>query len=471
MNNNNHKSVSSLSSISASLDSINVDDLESEECCSNVSVQEMSLCSHVQSFSSSLIGDGDDDEDELELESDEQSISEHESEDEEENNSKPIDGDDDYDDGKNVESTRMEKNVSETGRRQGQMKRGPNGNGNSNRKIGNHYRRPNNGNQTNRNDPKRQSGQWSTFVCNWGHRSNLIDQNGNFQRATTDLKNYIAYYKAKYYFYFDLVNGRYPQFVRKFPNNFEIWRMSFNVYASGFSEYIAHLGEIHAFYQMELVDIDGKRELRWLYKDFNFYPNKMRYGFKVNSYDIADVHSRFIKFISLRDSIIKQFPYVNIKHKMFIFRKFDENHRTMMNRLSIVKPSIGDKAPDESTNDEVAEMSQHDNSTHEAIHSIDGDARMSSGDNGGGGGGGGSGGVSEYKREHNAIVDRANNNRHTSNRIKMFGNGSYLFGRHHQTHNTINNYHRIGMNNGNRVDGNNRRRVHHSSGHNSNYRN
>lgn len=82
------------------------------------------------------------------------------------------------------------------------------------------------------------------FVSNWGYRSNLIDQDGNFQRATTDLKNYIAFYKAKYNYFFDLVNGRYPQFVRKFENNMEIWRMSFNVYASGFSDYIAHLGLI-----------------------------------------------------------------------------------------------------------------------------------------------------------------------------------------------------------------------------------
>lgn len=51
----------------------------------------------------------------------------------------------------------------------------------------------------------------SLYVSNWGYRSNLIDQNGNFQRATTDLKNYIASYKSKYIYYFDLVNGRYPQ--------------------------------------------------------------------------------------------------------------------------------------------------------------------------------------------------------------------------------------------------------------------
>ena len=196
------------------------------------------------------------------------------------------------------------------------------------------------------------------YVSNWGYRSNLIDQNGRFQRATTNLKNYITYYKAKYCFYFDLVNGRYPQFVRKLPNNLEIWRMSFNVYASGFSEYIAHLGlyranekmldkslifyiflsiikigEIHGFYQMEQVE----NELLWVYKDFNFYPNKMRYGFRVNSYDIADVHSRFIKFICLRESVIKQFPYVNITHHIFIFQKYGENLRNMMNRLHQVK--------------------------------------------------------------------------------------------------------------------------------------
>lgn len=80
------------------------------------------------------------------------------------------------------------------------------------------------------------------FLSNWGHRSNLFDQNGNIQRATSDLKNYIAYYKAKYYYYFDLVNMRYPQFVRKYESNLEIWRMSFNVYASGFSNFIVHLG-------------------------------------------------------------------------------------------------------------------------------------------------------------------------------------------------------------------------------------
>jgi len=84
---------------------------------------------------------------------------------------------------------------------------------------------------------------------------------------------------------------------------------------------------------MEFVD----NELRWVYKDFNFYPNKMRYGFRVNSFDIADVHSRFVKFICLRDCIIKQFPYVSIQHKIFIFRKFDENLRLMMNRLTQVK--------------------------------------------------------------------------------------------------------------------------------------
>lgn len=82
------------------------------------------------------------------------------------------------------------------------------------------------------------------FMSNWGHRSNLFDQNGNIQRATTELKNYIAFYKAKYYYYFDLVNMRYPQFVRKFENNLEIWRMSFNVYATGFSNFVVHLGSL-----------------------------------------------------------------------------------------------------------------------------------------------------------------------------------------------------------------------------------
>lgn len=91
-------------------------------------------------------------------------------------------------------------------------------------------------------------------------------------------------------------------------------------------------GEVHAFYQMEEHD----KELRWVYKDFNFYPNKMRYGFRVNSYDIADIHSRFIKFICIRENIIKRFPYVSIKHKNFIYRKFDENVRSMLNRLNEV---------------------------------------------------------------------------------------------------------------------------------------
>lgn len=172
----------------------------------------------------------------------------------------------------------------------------------------------------------------SLFISNWGFRSNLIDQNGNFQRATTDLKNYIVSYKSKYLYFFDLVNGRYPQYVRTLPNKMEIWRMSFNVYASGFSEYISHLGEIHCFYQMEMVN----DELRWVYKDFNFYPNRMRYGFRVNTFDIADVHSRFIKFVCVRDNIIKQFPYVEIHHKVFIGKKFDNNVRNMLNRLKTV---------------------------------------------------------------------------------------------------------------------------------------
>lgn len=84
----------------------------------------------------------------------------------------------------------------------------------------------------------------SLFISNWGFRSNLVDQNGNFQRATTDLKNYIVSYKSKYLYFFDLVNGRYPQYVRTLPDKMEIWRMSFNVYASGFSEFISHLGKI-----------------------------------------------------------------------------------------------------------------------------------------------------------------------------------------------------------------------------------
>lgn len=87
----------------------------------------------------------------------------------------------------------------------------------------------------------------SLFISNWGFRSNLIDQNGNFQRATTDLKNYIVSYKSKYLYFFDLVNGRYPQYVRTLPDKMEIWRMSFNVYASGFSEFISHLGKIVFF--------------------------------------------------------------------------------------------------------------------------------------------------------------------------------------------------------------------------------
>lgn len=88
----------------------------------------------------------------------------------------------------------------------------------------------------------------SLFISNWGFRSNLIDQNGNFQRATTDLKNYIVSYKSKYLFFFDLVNGRYPQYVRTLPDKMEIWRMSFNVYASGFSEFISHLGKITVYF-------------------------------------------------------------------------------------------------------------------------------------------------------------------------------------------------------------------------------
>lgn len=78
-------------------------------------------------------------------------------------------------------------------------------------------------------------------------------------------------------------------------------------------------------------------ELRWVYKDFNFYPNKMRYGFRVNSFDIADVHARFVKFICLRDNILKQFPYANIQHKVFIGKKFEDKLRSMMNRLNYVK--------------------------------------------------------------------------------------------------------------------------------------
>ena len=95
------------------------------------------------------------------------------------------------------------------------------------------------------------------------------------------------------------------------------------------------LGEIHAFYQMEFVD----NVLRWVYKDFNFYPNRMSYGFKVAPYDIADIHSRFIKFICLRDNIMKQFPYVTIQHKVFIGKKFEQNLRIMMGRLNQVKLS------------------------------------------------------------------------------------------------------------------------------------
>lgn len=114
---------------------------------------------------------------------------------------------------------------------------------------------------------------------------------------------------------------------------------------------------------MEFVE----KELRWVYKDFNFYPNKMRYGFRVNSYDIADIHSRFIKFICIRENIIKRFPYVNIKHKNFIYRKFDENVRAMLNRLNEVNlvdaeqlSEIADSVPAVSSGGVAGPSSQRD---------------------------------------------------------------------------------------------------------------
>lgn len=83
---------------------------------------------------------------------------------------------------------------------------------------------------------------------------------------------------------------------------------------------------------MELVD----NELKWVYKDFNFYPNMMRFGFRVSSYDIADIYSRFIKFICIKDNILKNFPNVNIIHKHSIQHKYEENVNEMKDRLKQV---------------------------------------------------------------------------------------------------------------------------------------
>ncbi|KAH9515872.1 hypothetical protein DERF_006647 [Dermatophagoides farinae] len=177
----------------------------------------------------------------------------------------------------------------------------------------------------------------------WGHRTNIVDRNGHIHRVVMELNNYLAVYRARYFYYFDLVNGKYPQFVRCTDDNMEIWRMSFNIYATGFSDLIAHLGEIHSFYQMETID----NELKWVYKDFNFYPNKMRYGIPVHSYDIADIYSRFVKFVCLKDNIVKNFPNVIVNQNYYVHRKFQENLQAMKNRIneiSLVRTEEGDNS-------------------------------------------------------------------------------------------------------------------------------
>ncbi|KPM02195.1 hypothetical protein QR98_0006030 [Sarcoptes scabiei] len=77
----------------------------------------------------------------------------------------------------------------------------------------------------------------------WGNRSNLQDENGVARRSATKLNSYVAKYRSKYYFYFDLINGNYPQLVRKLSDDTEIWRMCFNIYSSGLrNNLIIHLG-------------------------------------------------------------------------------------------------------------------------------------------------------------------------------------------------------------------------------------
>lgn len=84
------------------------------------------------------------------------------------------------------------------------------------------------------------------LMDSWGRRSNLLDQQGQPQRITSELPHYICQYKSKYSFYFDLIPGRYPQFVRKVDYNhlLEIWRISFNIYSTGIGDVIVHLGKL-----------------------------------------------------------------------------------------------------------------------------------------------------------------------------------------------------------------------------------
>ncbi|OTF70630.1 hypothetical protein BLA29_005494 [Euroglyphus maynei] len=205
----------------------------------------------------------------------------------------------------------------------------------------------------------------------WGHRTNIVDMNGRIQRVIPELNNYLAVYKARYLYYFDLVNGKYPQFVRRTDENMEIWRMSFNIYSTGFSDLITHIGEIHAFYQMEIID----NELKWIYKDFNFYPNKMRYGIPVHSYDIADIYSRFVKFVCLKDNIMKNFPNIIVNHNYYVHRKFQDNLDAMKNRLNevslaeIIDVGNGGRIENEEGNENKNVMTNDDDDRQQTIPS------------------------------------------------------------------------------------------------------
>lgn len=103
-------------------------------------------------------------------------------------------------------------------------------------------------NRTMNNSNKREND--NPYLNVWGHRTNIVDMNGRIQRVIPELNNYLAVYKARYLYYFDLVNGKYPQFVRRTDENMEIWRMSFNIYSTGFSDLITHIGK--SFFQIDI---------------------------------------------------------------------------------------------------------------------------------------------------------------------------------------------------------------------------
>lgn len=122
---------------------------------------------------------------------------------------------------------------------------------------------------------------------------------------------------------------------------------------------------------MEIID----NELKWVYKDFNFYPNKMRYGIPVHSYDIADIYSRFVKFVCLKDNIVKNFPNIIVNQNYYVHRKFQENLHAMKNRLNQISLAEIDEGGENGNNDNTNEndmmtkdVQQNSNEQKTTIH-------------------------------------------------------------------------------------------------------